>query len=241
MQLFAYNLPFCGAKMVEFSINRRSDVKDDSFRVAAIKGRFDLDVDKIQENFVGKIDIPDDWKIGVIFGSSGTGKTTIAREVFGDEYVYDLDYEKSSVVDDMPSDKTIEEITKMFVSVGFGSTPSWLKPYSVLSNGEKMRVDLARSLLSKQDLVVFDEFTSVVDRHIAKIGSMCVSKSVRASDKRFIAVSCHDDILEWLNPDWVFNTDSMMMVDVKKKDPQSNSRYISVTNRLGSCLGVITI
>ena len=29
-------------------------------------------------------------------------------------------------------------------------------------------------------------------------------------DKKFIAVSCHKDILEWLEPDWTFCTDSMI-------------------------------
>ena len=42
-----------------------------------------------------------------------------------------------TVVDDMSKNVSIDDITKMFYSVGFGSVPSWLKPYSVLSNGEK--------------------------------------------------------------------------------------------------------
>ena len=47
----------------------------------------------------------------------------------------------------MPENIETKDIEKMFYSVGFGSVPSWLKPYNVLSNGEKMRVDLARALL----------------------------------------------------------------------------------------------
>jgi GNAT superfamily N-acetyltransferase len=104
---------------------------------------------------------------------------------------------------------TIEEITRLFNSVGFSSPPSWLKPYSVLSNGEKMRVDLARALCSKKDLVVFDEFTSVVDRNVAKIGSAAVSKAIKRTDKKFIAVTCHYDVADWLEPDWIFDTNKM--------------------------------
>jgi GNAT superfamily N-acetyltransferase len=54
-------------------------------------------------------------------------------------------------------------------------------------------------------LVVFDEFTSVVDRTVAQVGSAAVAKAIRSGRiaKRFVAVSCHYDILPWLEPDWV--------------------------------------
>lgn len=96
----------------------------------------------------------------------------------------------------------------MFYSVGFGSVPSWLKPYSVLSNGEKVRADLARAMLEK-DFIVFDEFTSVVDRQVAKVASIAIHKAIKRLEKKFIAISCHYDILEWLEPDWVFDTNEM--------------------------------
>jgi GNAT superfamily N-acetyltransferase len=109
----------------------------------------------------------------------------------------------------MPKNSTVTEITNAFNSVGFSSPPSWLKPYSVLSNGQKMRVDLARSILENNEMFVFDEFTSVVDRNVAKIGSFAIQKAIRKSNKRFIAVGCHYDVEDWLMPDWVFNTDTM--------------------------------
>lgn len=227
--------------MPSFEIVKKSEIDDSSFRVAAIKGAFDLNAENIQEKFSGHIEVPMLWNVGIIYGSSGTGKTTIARELFGDEYIQQFEYSSRSVVDDMPESASVDDISKMFVSVGFGSTPSWLKPYAVLSNGERMRVDLARALLSDNSVIVFDEFTSVVDRHIAKIGSLCVSKAVRKSNKKFIAVSCHDDILEWLEPDWAFCTDSMSMVQTKKKDQNSSSRYSNVIETHGNCLAVITI
>jgi len=180
-----------------------------SFRVASVMGKFDLQSEHIKEHFKGEIDFSQDWQIGVIYGHSGTGKTTIAKELFGEEYVTDFKFRAESILDDMPKEKSIDEITQTFNSVGFSSPPSWLKPYSVLSNGEKMRVNLARVILENRNLIVFDEFTSVVDRTVAKIGSAAVSKSIRRTDKKFIAVSCHDDIIEWLEPDWIFNTNNM--------------------------------
>lgn len=205
--------------MPSFDIVKKCDI-DKTYRIARIMGDYDVKFDHAQEHFKGSIDLPDEWQIGVIWGGSGTGKTTIARELFGDDMITGFEYKAKSVVDDMPKECDMSEIEKMFYSVGFGSVPSWMKPYSVLSNGEKMRVDLARALLEK-DFVVFDEFTSVVDRQVAQTASLAINKAIRRSNKRFIAVSCHKDIIEWLEPDWVFDTNEMRffftMAGVHKK------------------------
>ena len=194
--------------MPNFNIVKEVNPKK-TFRVASIIGKFDLQTEKIIEHFQGNIDINDNWQIGLIVGKSGTGKTTIAKQLFPESYITNYEYNAETILDDMPIDCSIEEITNAFNSVGFSSPPSWLKPYSVLSNGEKMRVDLARSILEKKELFVFDEFTSVVDRNVAQIGSFAIQKCIRKTNKKFIAVSCHFDIQEWLLPDWVFNTDTM--------------------------------
>src|SRR5699024_3879774 len=145
--------------------------------------------------------------IGLIVGGSGTGKSTIAKDVFPENYLRGYEYNAKSVIDDMPKDKGFKEITKIFTSVGFSSPPSWLKPYDVLSNGEKMRVDMARGILEEREMLVFDEFTSVVNREVAKTGSYAISKAVKRMGKKFVAVSCHNDIIDWLEPDWIYNTD----------------------------------
>jgi GNAT superfamily N-acetyltransferase/GTPase SAR1 family protein len=194
--------------MQTFDIVKKSKPKK-SFRVASIIGKFDLSSNEIKEQFVGNLNIPENWNVGLIVGKSGTGKTSIAKELFKDAYVTDYSYNAEAVIDDMPSDCSVEDITSMFNSVGFSSPPSWLKPYSVLSNGQKMRVDLAHSLLLNKELIVFDEFTSVVDRQVAQIGSFAVQKAIRKQNKKFIAVTCHHDVEDWLLPDWVFNTDTM--------------------------------
>ena len=194
--------------MPNFNILRESKPKK-TFRVASVMGKFDLQTEHIKEQFKGNIEFTDSWQIGLIVGSSGSGKTTIAKELFENAYVTQFNYKAETILDDMPKDISIDHITKTFNSVGFSSPPSWLKPYKVLSNGEKMRVDLANALLRPDDLIVFDEFTSVVDRTVARIGSYAMQKAIRKSDKQFIAVTCHNDVQDWLLPDWVFNTDSM--------------------------------
>jgi len=205
-----------------------------TFRVASIMGKFDLQSENIVEHFKGNIDINDDWQIGVIVGKSGTGKTTIAKQLFPDSYITHYDYNSETVLDDMPSHCSVDEIAQAFNSVGFSSPPSWLKPYNVLSNGQKMRVDLARAILEDNELFVFDEFTSVVDRNVAQIGSFAMQKAIRKSKKKFIAVSCHYDILDWLLPDWVFNTDTMNFQEFegqKKNKPEIKFEIYSTADK----------
>lgn len=195
----------------------------ESFRVKSVMGTFDLQTNKTTEHFVGDIDLPAEWNVGLIVGRSGTGKTTIARELFGDYIVDRYDYTHESILDDMPGNVSVSEITQALTSVGFASPPSWLKSYSMLSNGEKMRCDLARAMLENRDIICFDEFTSVVDRVIAKVGSYAIQKVIRRNNKKFIAVTCHADVEEWLMPDWVFNTDTMTF-SVKDLTEQKKNR-----------------
>jgi ABC-type molybdenum transport system ATPase subunit/photorepair protein PhrA/GNAT superfamily N-acetyltransferase len=146
-----------------------------------------------------------EWNIGLIVGPSGCGKTSIAREYFGPAYMTGFSWPgNKSIVDAFPSTMGIKDITLLLSSVGFSSPPSWVRPFHVLSNGEQFRATLARALAERPELCVFDEFTSVVDRTVGKIGSAAVAKTVRRRGSKFVAVTCHDDVLEWLDPDWVF-------------------------------------
>jgi ABC-type ATPase with predicted acetyltransferase domain len=104
-----------------------------------------------------------------------------------------------------------------------------------------MRVEIARALCLNKPLIVFDEFTSVVDREIAKVSAFAISKAVRRSNKRFIAVTCHYDVVDWLEPDWVFCTDTMEF-DRKKDDGRPwNSKSVGAAMNFGRCFGSIII
>ena len=217
-----------------------------SFRASAIISNFDIDTSHIDEHFVGEIDPQDGWQIGLIVGGSGTGKTTIAKEVFKDAYFCQYEYKADAVIDDMPK-ASVKDIEKAFTAVGFCSPPSWLKPYAVLSNGEKMRVDRARCILDEKPLVVFDEFTSVVNRECAKTTACAIAKAIRKTDKQFVAVSCHDDIVEWLQPDWIYDTDQKCFFQQRGSTsaPKLNLKYTGLTTGIkkqyGKSFGSITI
>jgi len=148
------------------------------------------------------------WKIGLIVGPSGAGKTTLATELFPKAYLHEaFDWPaKASLLDAFPEHLSIKDITAALNAVGFSSPPHWLKTWHHLSNGQKFRAELARCLLMDVDTVVFDEFTSVVDRDVAKICSAAVAKTIRKRARpQLVAVSCHFDIIDWLQPDWMYD------------------------------------
>ena len=212
--------------MPNFDILRKAEPAK-TFRVASVMGAFDLQTNAVQEHFAGSIDLPDQWSVGLIVGASGTGKTTIARELFPDAYIERFEYTHECLLDDMPQGVSVSDITRALTSVGFSSVPSWLKSYAMLSNGEKMRCDLARAILSDNKMFVFDEFTSVVDRNVARVGSYAMQRAVRKAGKQFVAVTCHYDVEDWLLPDWVFDTNTMtfrICEGQKKNKPECRLR-----------------
>lgn len=109
--------------MPHFDIVKQNN-PDITFRVSKIQADFDVKLEHSNEHFVGDIEMPNDWQIGVIVGASGTGKSTIAKELFNEELINGFEYKAKSVIDDMPKSAKIDDITKMFYSVGFGSVPS---------------------------------------------------------------------------------------------------------------------
>ncbi len=189
----------------------------DSFRVRQVAGLFDVPLQSKSElRFEAELPgLDEDWTLGAIVGPSGSGKSTIARQAFtqGDlchgSLINGFDWPKDkAVVDGFDDDLDGKQITGTLNAVGFSSPPAWIKPWQVLSNGEKFRCDLARALLTDQPVIAFDEFTSVVDRQVARFGSAAVAKALRSGRsrcKQFVAVTCHYDILPWLSPDWWFD------------------------------------
>ncbi len=138
------------------------------------------------------------WSVGLIVGPSGAGKSTAARKLFGDFATYE--WNRRAVVDNLGDSTGIKEILAALSAVGLSSPPAWRKPNHVLSTGDR-----ARLLRDPTPRVVCDEFTSVVDRQVAQIGSHALAKAIRArAGKKFVAVTCHYDVAEWLQPDWVF-------------------------------------
>ena len=76
------------------------------------------------------------------------------------------------------------EASKLLTSMGLASIPSWLRPFHLLSNGEQYRAQLAYLVASAKDgeTILIDEYTSVVDRDVAKAMSNAVQKYIRRTN-----------------------------------------------------------
>jgi ABC-type transport system involved in cytochrome bd biosynthesis fused ATPase/permease subunit len=213
-----------------------SKVARDEF-ISATETAFDCRFDGTSKFFPWKMPskLPKNFKIGIIVGSSGSGKSTLLKH-FGEEEQPIWNYNKSIISHFDSPDDGINRLG----SVGFNTIPSWYKPYDVLSNGEKFRADLARKLKTG---AVIDEYTSVVDRTVAKAASIALSRYIKSNDIDNIVIStCHHDIVEWLEPDWVLNTDTgELLHGFFLSDQKSLSKYIGQTMIVGECLKTITI
>jgi GNAT superfamily N-acetyltransferase/ABC-type ATPase involved in cell division len=188
----------------------------ESPRVAQARGLFDLPAQKT-DRLRWDVRLPLEeapWSIGLITGPSGCGKSTITRRLWPAECasVAALDWPAGrSLLDAFPEGLSIREVTALLSAVGFSSPPAWLRPFAVLSTGQQFRVTLARLLAealarapADRAPIVLDEYTSVVDRTVAQVGSAALARAVRGHGLRFVAVTCHEDVIDWLQPDWVY-------------------------------------
>ncbi len=175
-----------------------SKVELDDITVECAKA-FDFEFDGHSTFDVPTLNAPSDFQIGLIVGPSGSGKSTLLQQ-FGIEQPIEWARDRSIC----SHFATPEQAMTRLGSVGLNSVPVWVKPYHVLSTGERFRADLARRLV---DGAVIDEFTSVVDRNVAKSCSYATSRHIRKEGlKSIVFATCHYDIVEWLQPDWVFDT-----------------------------------
>jgi GNAT superfamily N-acetyltransferase len=179
----------------------------DTYRSARVKSLFNAESGA---NFSIDVELPIedmDWKIGVVVGPSGSGKTSIGRIIFeGDVYMEPEWPYDEPIIDAIAPSGSFNDVTGALAAVGLGDVPSWLRPYHVLSNGERFRAMLARVIADAPDQVVIDEFTSVVDRQIAKFGALAFQKAWKRTGGKAVLLTPHYDVLEWIEPDWTYDT-----------------------------------
>lgn len=207
----------------------------DAFIEASEKA-FDCSYDGLSKFYPWQLpEMPKTFKLGVIVGSSGSGKTNLLRQ-FGNESIM-MWARKGSIIGHF---KSPEEGMARLGAVGLNSIPTWYKQFRVLSTGEKFRADLARQL---ESYAVIDEFTSVVDRDVAKATSMSVSRYIKNSDiTNVVFATCHRDIVDWLEPSWVIDTDTGEFHDGFFLQGQKyRSKFTEQITKLGTCLKTITI
>lgn len=184
---------------IDNSIKLESSVALDEI-TNRISNAFDYVFDGKITTEINVPDFPKTFNIGLIVGSSGSGKSTLLKK-FGS--IENIEWQNDKCIASHFS--SFDEASSKFGAVGLNSIPTWLKPYSVLSTGEKFRADMSRLLHSDS---VIDEFTSVVNRECAISCSYSIAKYIRQNNlSNVVFASCHDDIISYLEPDWVYDTD----------------------------------
>jgi hypothetical protein len=215
-------------------------VKTDEF-TAMVENNFDYKFtgeSKIYPYELPKL--PDDFNICCIVGASGSGKSTMLREFNSDMYNFESkQYNDNAIVSNF---ETPEIASERLSASGLNSMPVWCRPRRVLSVGEGFRADLALNL---DNYKIFDEFTSTIDRNVAKSTCNGIQRYIRKNNiHNTVFCSCHKDFIPFLKPDIVIDLDEEKVFDCRGKCLGETLRYKSMnqTQRIcGVYLGSITI
>lgn len=189
--------------------NRCSDF--DSYRAERVKSLFNAESGC---DFRISAELPadeTDWRIGVIVGPSGSGKSSLGKQFWSGVPIARLSAGWSKdkpIVDDIAPGGDFNAVTGALAAVGLGDVPAWLRPFHVLSVGEQFRAGVARVIADPPQRIIIDEFTSALDRQIARFGALAFAKAWRrlSGGQQCLILTCHRDILDWIQPDWVFDT-----------------------------------
>jgi energy-coupling factor transporter ATP-binding protein EcfA2 len=180
-----------------------------------IKRKYD-----ITDHKEAKVAIPDLPLDGIVLivGTSGSGKSTILRSL-GDLRQPVIDNSRTTI----ENFSTPERGEELLLACGLRSIPTWFRSPNTLSNGEFHRFEMALGL--DQGLTTVDEFTSVVDRDTAKSLALSIRKyyDQRDTTEPLYIASCHRDIIDWLDPEWVYDTD-LQVLDNRRSPFRMGSR-----------------
>lgn len=179
----------------------------DNFRCKMACDSLDIDIKKksIHHLKIDNINIPEKWNVGLIYGASGSGKTTLAKKLFGEDVFKIILDENEPIINQFPSEYTYDQCAELLSGIGLNSVPCWVRPVKTLSNGQRARAEACLLMCQNNGIINIDEWTSVVDRTVAKGMSHCLQKFARKNNKQIILLSCHYDVLEWLVPDWLID------------------------------------
>lgn len=147
-------------------------------------------------------DLPEDWDIGLLHGPSGTGKTSILKSMF--DYKIGRLGKSKVALDLVPDDQFLW-------AAGFNDLRAALRPYGVLSFGQKHRVNIARQLYLASrysNTYVIDEFCSVLDATSAYAVCSGINKLMKNVQMkgRIVFATPRNDIYGWLGYNWLYDT-----------------------------------
>lgn len=189
-----------------------------SFRATKAANSLDIDQEKkaVHRLSIKGADITSPFNVGLVVGASGSGKTTFARQVYGEDAFREILDPSRPVIDQFPESYSYDQCAAALAGMGLTAVVCWIRPAVTLSNGQRARAEAALQLARaevEQRPVLIDEWTSVVDRTVAKVMSHCVQKHARKTGRSVVLLSCHYDVAEWLNPDWIIDCNAQSYTD----------------------------
>jgi ABC-type dipeptide/oligopeptide/nickel transport system ATPase subunit len=204
---------------VEIDVNLRV-APSKSFRCQKAANSLDINTkEKLTHSLHVEADLETDYRVGVVVGASGSGKTTLAQHVWGNEALERSLKPNKPVLDQFPKGMSYDECVRLLTGVGLTSVPCWIRPAWTLSNGQRERAEIALKMATAGEFAVIDEWTSVVDRTVAKVMSHCIAKWARKTKRKIVLLTCHYDVVEWLAPDWVIDCNRQAFDDRRSLQP----------------------
>ena len=185
--------------------------------------RSKYDIKDYKESRIVVPNLPTDG-IVLIVGTSGSGKTTVLNTVFNQ-----VDLKINNDLTVIENFSTAERGEELLLAAGLRSIPTWFRTPSTLSNGEYHRFEMAMAI--DQGIRCIDEFTSVVDRDTAKSLAYSVRQWFNKNPGVLYIASCHRDIIDWLDPDWVYDTDLQKLDNRRSLLPVGRRPPITLTIR----------
>ncbi len=175
---------------------------------AAVMRMFGLTTDRLTENCIRhncQLEI-NTGDIVYITGPSGAGKSVLLQEL---EKAVPAEERINLDGIELAMNKTLIECVdgdlmnalKILSIAGLNDVFCILNTPANLSEGQKYRFRLARSIQSEKKFIFADEFCSNLDRISASVISHNIQKHARRLGMTFILASCHDDLLADLQPD----------------------------------------
>jgi hypothetical protein len=179
----------------------------DSYRAARVKSLFNVESGA---NFSLDADLPiddGDWKIGLIVGPSGSGKTSMGRRIFGPEAFYEPAAGPRTARSSTPSQPggSFDAVT--------ARSPPWAwapcRPGCARTTSSRTASGSAPTSPASSAMPPSGSWSTSSRAWLtgrSPRSGRWRSRSPGAAPGQAVLLSCHYDIIDWLEPDWVFDT-----------------------------------
>ena len=109
----------------------------DTFRCTKAAQSLDINVaEKLKHEMQIEADLESPFSIGMIVGNSGSGKTSLATQIYGHEVFKERLDLLQPVIEQSPSSMSYEDCSDILNGIGLTSVPCWIRPAATLSNGQ---------------------------------------------------------------------------------------------------------